>query len=167
MTGRDRRSAGVTRRSPRPTAGDAALRSSSPGRIYFQHLAVLRGALAGTVAIAVLSLLRAGVRQLSGGSAGSTWLVAFVAGILGAFLFAGWLAAGRARQGQPAHGAIASLGALVGWVLLRSVGGLIGVGEGGFDATVLAPAAIGAIVVGALGGAWHSRRSTRAGGQLP
>ncbi|MGH9021735.1 MAG: hypothetical protein ACRDV9_01315 [Acidimicrobiia bacterium] len=167
MTGRDRRSAGVAKRSPRPSADGAAPGSNSSGHIYFEQLAVLRGAFGGTAAIAALSLLRVGVRQLSGGSAGGPWLVVFVGGILGAFLFSGRLAAGRVRQGQPIHGAIASLGALIGWVLLRSIGGVIGAGEGGFDVTVLAPAAIGAIVVGALGGAWRSRRSTRTGGQLP
>lgn len=166
MPGRDRRSTGTARRSSR-SANHAADQSASAGRIYFDRAAVLRGALGGAAVIALLSVLWEGVRRLSGASAGGPWLVVFLVGILGALLFAGWVTAGWARRGRPTHGAVASLGALAGWVLLRSVGSALGGGEPGFDVAVLAPAAVGALVLGALGGVWRSRRSARAGGRLP
>ncbi len=124
------------------------------GDLEIRWSAVIRGVVTGLAGIVPLAVLGALVDDPSGSNGG--WRIVIFFGVLGALFLAGQAAGVRAPETPLAHGALAGLGTMGTWAVLRAIVGLIADGEVGYRAWSLASFAlygIGLGIVGAIAGA--------------
>jgi hypothetical protein len=121
---------------------------------------ILRGAvaaLAGIVPLAALSALIDDPTDSDGG-----WRVLIFFGVLACWFLAGSIAGSRALDSPLTHGSLAALTAFLGWLVFRTIAGLISDGEPGYDGWTVVSVALFAVACGLLGGVAGARRTLAA-----
>jgi hypothetical protein len=118
---------------------------------------VLRGAavaLAGIVPLAIISAVIDDPTDSDGG-----WRVLIFFGVLGCWFLAGRVAGARALDSPLTHGSLAALTAFFGWLVFRTIAGLISDGEPGYEAWTVVSVALFALACGLLGGVAGAKRA--------
>jgi hypothetical protein len=121
---------------------------------------VLRGAVAALAGIVPLAVISAIIDDPSDSDSG--WRVLIFFGVLGCWFLAGSVAGARAVDSPLTHGSLAALSAFVGWLVFRTVAGLVSDGEPGYDAWSVVSVALFALACGLLGGVAGARRALAA-----
>jgi len=118
---------------------------------------VLRGAavaLAGIVPLAIISAVIDDPTDSDGG-----WRVLIFFGVLGCWFLAGRVAGSRALDSPLTHGSLAALTAFFGWLVFRTIAGLISDGEPGYEVWTVVSVALFALACGLLGGVAGAKRA--------
>jgi hypothetical protein len=121
---------------------------------------VLRGAVAALAGIVPLAIISAVIDDPSDSDGGPRILIFF--GVLACWFLAGSIAGSRSLDSPHTPGSLAALSAFVGWLVIRTVAGLISDGEPGYDAWSVVSVALFAVACGLLGGVAGARRTLAA-----
>jgi hypothetical protein len=127
------------------------------GEIAVRWNVVVRGALVALAGIVPLAVLSAWIDDPDDSDGG--WRILIFFGVLAAWFVAGSVAGSRALDAPLTHGSLAALAAYLGWVVLRTVAGLIDDGEPGYEGWSVVSVGLFAVAGGLLGGVAGARRA--------
>jgi hypothetical protein len=122
---------------------------------------VLRGAAAALAGIVPLAIISAVIDDPADSDGG--WRVLIFFGVLGCWFLAGSVAGSRALDSPLTHGALAALSAFFGWLVFRTIAGLIDDGEPGYEVWTVGSVALFALACGLIGGVAGAKRRLGAG----
>jgi hypothetical protein len=132
------------------------------GDLTIRWPVVVRGAVVALAGIAPLALVSALVDHPTDSDGG--WRVLIFFGVLGCWFLAGSVAGARALDAPLTHGCLAALSAFVGWLVFRTVAGLVHNGHPGYQGWTVVSVALFAAACGLLGGVAGARRALGSGG---